>query len=105
MWLLRKPLVDEPVEDSQGLKETVKEPVKEPVKETAKLDPSRPSRERSMTTSSFWPGRAGMNTKDEPKETSGPPRKQIKGPSPSRSDTLDGSEGKNFQIFFAESNP
>ena len=93
MWLLRKPLVDEPVE--------VPQVEKEPVKETAKSEPSRPSRERSMTTSNFWPGR--MNTKDEPKETSCPPRKQIKGPSPSRSDTLDGNEGKNFQIFLAES--
>lgn len=102
MWLLRKPLVDEPVEGLQGVKEPVKEPVKESAKESAKSEPSRPSRERSMTTSSFWPGR--MNTKDEPKETSCPPRKQIKGPSPSRSDTLDGNDGKNFQIFFVKSN-
>ena len=94
MWLLRKPLVDEPVEDLQV--------AKEPVKESAKSEPSRPSRERSMTTSSFWPGR--MSTKDEPKEISCPPPKQIKGPSSSRSDTSDGSEGKNFQIFFAECN-
>jgi len=83
MWLLRKPLVDEPVDDLQAV----------PVKESAKSEqPPRPSRERSMTTSSFWPGR--MNTKDEPetKETPSPPRKQSKGPSPSRSNTLDGNE-------------
>jgi hypothetical protein len=90
MWLLRKPLVDEPVEDPQA--------VKEPAKESAKSEPTRPSRERSMTTSNFWPGR--MNTKDETKETPCPPLKQIKGHSPSRSDTLDGNEGKYFQIFF-----
>jgi hypothetical protein len=90
MWLLRKPLVDEPVEDLQA------------VKEPAKSEPSlaRPTRERSMTTSNFWPGR--MNTKDEPKETScpTPPHKQTKGPFPSRSSTLDGNEGKKFQSFF-----
>ena len=96
MWLLRKPLVDEPVEDLQA----VKEPLKEPLKEPAKSQPSRPSRERSMTTSNFWPGR--MNTKDEPKETSCPPHKQTKGPSPPQSDILDGNEGKNFLILFAE---
>src|ERR1700678_2051741 len=42
MWLLRKPLVEEPVE----------EPVAESVKPAA---PAR--RERSMTTLSFWPAR------------------------------------------------
>jgi len=82
MWLLRKPLVDEPVEDLQV--------AKEPVKESAKSGPSRPSSQRSMTTSSFWPGR--MNTKEEPKEIPCPPPKQIKGPSSSRSDTSDGNE-------------
>ena len=93
MWLLRKPLVDEPVENPQA--------VTEPVKESAKSEPSRPTRERSMTTSNFWPAR--MSTKDEPKEASSSPQKQIKGPSPSRSDTLDDKEGKNFQIlYFAE---
>ena len=92
MWLLRKPLVDEPVEDPQA--------VKEPGKEPAKSEPSRPTRERSMTTSNFWPGR--MNTKDEPKEASCQSHKQTKGPSPPQSDTLDGSEGKNSLILFAE---
>ena len=92
MWLLRKPLVDEPVEDLQA--------VKEPAKEPAKSEPPRPTRERSMTTSNFWPGR--MNNKDEPKETSCPPPKQTKGLPlpPSRSDTLeDGNEGKNLIIY------
>ena len=89
MWLLRKPLVDEPVEDLQA------------VKEPAKLEVSRPTRERSMTTSTFWPGRMNTVTKDESKETScpPPPRKQVKGPSTSRSDTLDGNEGENFFSF------
>ena len=82
----------------------MKEPVTEPVKEPAKSEPSRPTRERSMTTSNFWPGR--MNTKDEPnlKETSCPPPKQINGPSLSRSDTLDGNEGKNLSNNFLQSN-
>jgi hypothetical protein len=91
MWLLRKPLVDEPVEDLQA------------VKEPTKSESPRPTRERSMTTSNFWPGR--MNAKDEPKETSCPPHKQrvlTKSPSSSRSDTLDGSEGEEFQSLFAE---
>ena len=94
MWLLRKPLVDEPVEDLQAVKESVKEPVKS--------EPSRPTRERSMTTSNFWPGR--MSTKDEPKETACPPpqRALTKTPSPSRSDIIDGNEGTNFQSPFAQ---
>jgi len=90
MWLLRKPLVDEPPEDLQLGKVPAKEPVQEP---PVKPAPSRPTRDRSMTTSSFWPGR--MNTKDESKEPVCPPPKQrvpTKRPSPSRSDTLDEGE-------------
>jgi len=87
IWLLRKPLVDEPLE----------EPVKEPVKPA----PSRPTtRKRSSTTSSFWPGR--MNTKDESKEPPCPPQKErrlTKSPSPSRSDTSDGGEGEKNPSF------
>jgi hypothetical protein len=95
MWLLRKPLVDEPLEDLQPGKEPGKDP-------SVKSAPSRPpTRDRSMTTSSFWPGR--MNTKDESKElpTCPPPTQRMptKSPSPSRSNTLDGGEGKNFQSF------
>ena len=100
MWLLRKPLVDEPLELQPG-----KEPGKEP---SVKSAPSRPlTRDRSMTTSSFWPGR--MSTKDESKEPTCPPptqRMPTKSPSPSRSNTLDGSEGRDFQIFsFLHINP
>ena len=67
IWLLRKPLVDEPAEEP--VKAAVKaEPVKVVVKaEPGKAEPSRPARERSMTTSSFWPAR--MNTQDESKES------------------------------------
>lgn len=94
MWLLRKPLVDEPLEDLQLGKVPAKEPVQEPPVKSA---PSRPTRDRSMTTSSFWPGR--MNTKDESKEPACPPRVPTKSPSPCRSDTLDGGEGKELSIF------
>ena len=87
MWLLRKPLVEEPVE----------EPVAESVKPAA---PAR--RERSMTTSSFWPAR--MNTKDELKELPCTPPKQVitKSPSPSRSSTSDGGQGKNFNYNYSQ---
>src|SRR5882757_286883 len=98
MWLLRKPLVDEPVEDLQLGKEPAKEPAKEPPVKSA---PRRPTRDRSMTTSGFWPGR--MNSKDYSKEPACSPPAQCvptKSPSPSPSGTLDGSEGKNFQSFF-----
>ena len=97
MWLLRKPLVDEP-EDIQPGKDLGKEPVKEPPVKPAS---SRSTHERSMTASSFWPGR--MNTKDESKEPPCAPPKQrapTKSPSRSRSrsrsDTLDGGEGKSL---------
>src|ERR1700678_1897407 len=87
MWLLRKPLVEEPVE----------EPVAESVKPAA---PAR--RERSMTTSSFWPAR--MNTKDELKKLPCTPPKQVitKSPSPSRSSTSDGGQGKNFNYNYSQ---
>lgn len=103
IWLLRKPLVDEPAEEpaKAAVKAAVKaEPVKTVVKaEPGKAEPSRPARERSMTTSSFWPAR--MNTQDESKESPCPPPKQRlpKSPSPSRSGTLDGSDGKNFNLI------
>ena len=104
IWLLRKPLVDEP-----GA-EPGKEPGKEqPGKEQPGNDqpgksvPSRPTRARSMTTSNFWPGR--MNTKDEPPC---PPPKQrtlTASPTPSRAGTVDGTEGKNFDFFFVAELP
>ncbi|KAF8811908.1 hypothetical protein BYT27DRAFT_7133669 [Phlegmacium glaucopus] len=78
IWLLRKPLVDEPAE----------EPVKEPVKPA----PSRPTtRQRSGTTTTFWPGRLNSKDDSELKELPCPPKERriTKSPSPSRSNTLD----------------
>lgn len=106
MWLLRKPLVEEPEEEpvEEPVNEPVKELVNEPVNEPPVAAPPRVTRQRSKTTSSsFWPGR--MSTKDESKELvcAPPKRRSAKSPSPSRSHNSEGGEGENFNTLFAES--